>query len=216
MFQLNEVQVGNILFINKLHIPDKRITCIMGESGGGKSTLIKLLNNFIPYDHGKITYNGEDLQLIDPILLRRNVVMVSQVPVMFEGTVQDNLLIGLTFSEKSTPKVEKLQKILSIVCLPKELDVDAEELSGGEKQRLSLARALLMEPEVYIFDEPTSALDEELEDKVMGNIIEEIKRREKTLIMVTHSKKLAATFGEVIVHLKGGKITKVREVTTNG
>ncbi|MCR6097756.1 ATP-binding cassette domain-containing protein [Salipaludibacillus agaradhaerens] len=210
MFKLSDVKFKDVIYIKELHIPPKTTTCIIGESGSGKSTLIKLLNHLISCDQGEVTFQGKPIVNIDPIKLRRQVIMVPQVPVTFEGTIQDNLLIGLAFAEKPQVDQEKLKEVLRIVHLSKPLDTNADQLSGGEKQRLSLARALLLDPEVFIFDEPTSALDEQTEDKVIEGVIREIKNNHKTLIMVTHSQKIANTYGEFIAVMKAGNIIEVK------
>ncbi len=211
VFTLKEVQYKDIINIEKLHIPGRKITCIVGQSGSGKSTLLRLLNHLISYDHGTIIYKNVSLQQIDPIQLRREVIMASQVPTIFAGTVKDNLLIGLKFSEKPFVDDPKLKAVLELVCLNKSLTDNAEQLSGGEKQRLALARVLLLNPEVYLLDEPTSALDSETETKVMGNFIREVQNKQKTLIIVTHSNKLAETCADTIIELKNGRIIDVKE-----
>lgn len=206
MFTLKDVRYGDILFIEELQIPSEKITCIVGESGSGKSTLFRLLNNLASADEGEITYNNKPIEDYDPVSLRREVVMVPQVPTIFDGTVKDNLVIGLTFSEQAHPDDEVLKNTLEAVHLRKSLEEEADDLSGGEKQRLGLARALLMYPEVFLLDEPTSALDEETEEMVIRNVIETIRKRKKTAVIVTHSKKVAETYGEYIVEVKAGRI----------
>ena len=96
-------------------------------------------------------------------------------------------------------------KALETVQLQKSLDEGAENLSGGEKQRLALARLLLLNPEVYLLDEPTSALDEEAELTVMSRFLEEVKREKGTVIMITHSKQLADICAEKRIVLKKAK-----------
>ncbi|MDG5788037.1 ABC transporter ATP-binding protein [Evansella sp. AB-P1] len=216
MFTLKEVTYNEILHIKELHIPGEKITCIVGESGSGKSTAVKLLNNLISSDAGSIEYKNKPIHTFDTIDLRREVVMVPQTPIIFDGTVKENLLIGLQFSEKPFVEDEKLHAVLETVHLKKSLEESADQLSGGEKQRLSLGRVLIMEPEVYIFDEPTSALDEATEDRVMGNIIKEIKGNQKTAIIITHSKKVAQTYGDLIVEIKNGQIVETKEISNHG
>ena len=212
LFKLKDVHYEEILYIEELDIPDKKVTCIVGESGSGKSTLIKLLNNLISHDSGEILYKDQSLTSFDPVQLRRKVVMVPQSPAIFEGTIKDNLLIGLEFSEKPPADDENLKNVLKLVHLQKTLEEDADLLSGGEKQRLALAIAFLLDPEVYILDEPTSGLDEETEDMVIGNVVREIKLKQKTLIMVTHSKKIAKMFGENVIELKDGILANTKEI----
>lgn len=211
MFTFTDVSYKNILEIPKLKIPSGKITCIVGESGGGKTTLIKLLNHLLSCDTGEIWYKEKNIKDLDPIKLRRKVVMLPQNPVIFPGNIQDNLLIGLHFSDKPPAAPEKLLQVLKAVKLKKDLAAETSKLSGGEKQRLALARILLMEPEVLILDEPSSALDENTESFIMDKVVNFIRTKKKTLIMVTHSLKLARTYGDIIVTIDKGKVLKVEE-----
>jgi len=208
MFYLKDIKYKNVLDIAELAIPPKVVTCIVGQSGSGKTTLLRLLNNLISPDKGEIFYNNNPLNTIDSTNLRREVVMLSQSPGIFQGSIKDNLLIGLTFSEKPPVEDLKLTNMLNMLKLNKDLDEDAEKLSGGEKQRLALGRILLMEPAVLLLDEPSSALDEDTENIIIESIITYVKSSNKTLIMITHSSKVAETYGDNIVKIHSGSILK--------
>ncbi|MFI8577254.1 ATP-binding cassette domain-containing protein [Rossellomorea aquimaris] len=199
LFQIENVIFKNIVSIDHMEISSNRTTCLIGESGAGKSTLLKLLNKMNIPDEGTIYYNETPLQEMDSVKLRREVVMISQIPLLFGDTVEENLQKGLTFSEKPLASRDELMRTLEIVKLDKPLDGIAERLSGGERQRLSLARVLLMKPSVYLLDEPTSALDEETEIEVMRSFIETAKGHGATIIMVTHSTNVAEQYGEEII-----------------
>lgn len=208
MFQIRDLKYKHILDIKELEIPGQRITCIVGQSGSGKTTLLRMLNKLISSDSGKILYNDENLKDIDSIGLRRKIVMLPQTPVIFNGTVRDNLQIGLKFSEKPEAADGELLEILEKVHLKKALDDNADKLSGGEKQRLALGRVMLLKPEVLLLDEPSSALDEETEQLIIESVVEFSKRNNRTLIMVTHSKKVADTFADNIIEIKEGKVVE--------
>lgn len=213
MFYLKEVKYKDILNIDELSIPRDKLTCIVGESGSGKTTLLKLLNNLITADSGEIYYNNALLMELDPIDLRRKVVMLSQTPVIFPGTIKDNLLVGLKLSEKTfTPTDEKLDNILRILSLAKKLNEDTKNLSGGEKQRLALGRILLMMPETILLDEPSSALDEDTEQDIIKKLLNYAKQNQITLIMITHSKKIAQTYSDLTIEMQNGKIISKLEV----
>jgi putative ABC transport system ATP-binding protein len=202
IFLLRNVMYKSILHIDHIEIPANKVTCIVGESGAGKSTLLKLLNIMLTADSGSIYYQDKNLDNVDPVHHRRRVVMLAQQPTIFEGTIRENLNIGLVFSEKKEKEDHELIKAMTIVYLNKDLDEDAGTLSGGEKQRLALARVYLMEPEVYLLDEPTAALDEETEEVVMGNFIKKVKEKGQSLIMITHSQKITTKYGENLITLK--------------
>jgi len=211
MFRLNNVQFKNILDINKLNIPNNKVTCIVGESGSGKSTLLRLLNKLMSCDSGEISFNDRPLYSINSVELRRTIVMLPQQPVIFPGTVRDNLLIGLKFAEKPAVDEEKLYQILRMIHLDKELNEDSDKLSGGEKQRLALGRVILLDPEVFLLDEPSSALDEETERIIVEDLVAYTKETNKTLIMVTHSKKIAENYSENIIEMNRGKVVNYME-----
>lgn len=207
MFNFENVKYKDVLDIKDLHIEKNKITCIVGESGSGKTTLLKLFNKLISPDKGKIKYMDKNLRDFDSVKLRREVVMLPQSPAIYEGSVKDNLLIGLKFSEKDeVAQEDSLKKILKEVSLNKNLQDNAEKMSGGEQQRLALGRIILLDPNVYLLDEPSSALDEETEYLVIEKMVDHVRKNKKTLIMVTHTKRIAEEFADNIVEVKKGKI----------
>ncbi|HLR59634.1 MAG TPA: ABC transporter ATP-binding protein [Pseudogracilibacillus sp.] len=206
MFVLRDVKFLDVLSIKYLEIEEGKVTSIIGESGAGKSTLAKLLNKMITPDSGTVLYQDKDLATYDPIKLRREVVMLSQTPLMFEGTIEENLQIGLQFSEKEPATIEEMKTKLSDMELNKDLKTPINKLSGGEKQRIALARIALMKPNVYILDEPTSALDDLTEDDVIQTFIEHAKSSNQTVIIITHSEILAKTYSDRIITVKRGEI----------
>lgn len=202
MFILKSVIYKDILDIDYLKIEKNKITSITGESGSGKTTLLRLLNKMISPDGGSILFNGEDIESINSVELRRKVAMLSQSPVIFEGNVRDNLLMGLKFSEKNLASDETLIDILKSIHLKKSLDENPSNFSGGEKQRLALARIIVMNPDVFLLDEPSSALDDDTAKDVISSLCSYVKANNKTLIMISHSKALSREFSDEIVELK--------------
>lgn len=211
MFNLEDVSYKNILKVNRLEIPKNKTTCIVGESGSGKTTLLKLLNRMISPEGGRLTFKGTDLKDLNPIELRRDVVMLPQTPIIYEGSIRDNLIKGIVFSEKDLPSEEKLKSVMSFLNLNKDIHEDCGNLSGGEKQRIAIGRVILMEPEVFLLDEPSSALDQDSEAKVIEYIKSYCRDHEKTLIMVTHSKAVANTFADNVIHIKNGRVVEEGE-----
>ncbi|HOV70716.1 MAG TPA: ATP-binding cassette domain-containing protein [Dysgonamonadaceae bacterium] len=211
VFTLKEVKFNDILYIKELTIAEKKTTAMVGKSGSGKTTLLKLLNKLISPDSGTIYYRDTPLETIDSVALRREVVMMPQTPVIFEGNIRENLLIGLKFSEKKLPPDGRLMSVLQAVGLDKKLDEPAHLLSGGEKQRLALARLMLMVPRVWLLDEPSSALDKETEDEVMKKIMDFGKRNGSTIIFVTHSTPMAEKYAEEIIEIENGEIVSIKQ-----
>jgi len=211
VFTLKEVKFNDILYIKELTIAEKKTTAMVGKSGSGKTTLLKLLNKLISPDSGTIYYRDTPLETIDSVALRREVVMMPQTPVIFEGNIRENLLIGLKFSEKKLPPDGRLMSVLQAVGLDKKLDEPAHLLSGGEKQRLALARLMLMVPRVWLLDEPSSALDKETEDEVMKKIMDFGKRNGSTIIFVTHSTPMAEKYAEEMIEIENGEIVSIKQ-----
>lgn len=201
IFTIKNLTYEDFLYIPELDVPESKVTCIVGESGKGKTTLLKLLNNMLSSSKGEVFFKGQNIKEMNPVELRRKAVMLPQTPVIFPGTVKENFEIALYFSEKEKKSESELIFYLNLVVLNKNLTNNAEEMSGGEKQRLALGRVLLLEPEALLLDEPTSSLDEESERKVMGAVINHAKKNKTTIIMVTHSKEIANLYGENIIKL---------------
>lgn len=209
MFHFDQVKYKDIIDLPDMTI-DRGITILVGASGSGKTTVLKMLNKMISPTQGRIFYHGIDIKQIDSVAHRRKVLMLSQNPAIFEGNLRDNLLIGLKFQEKDLPGDEKLYEILEQVQLKKELDNQAANLSGGEKQRLALGRVLLLDPEVYLFDEPSSALDDNTEDIIIQMLTEHAKKLNKSIVMVTHSKAVADKYADEVIEISEGKVLRRR------
>lgn len=159
LFTLQNIglSIGNTQILDdvSMQIPDKGITALVGPSGSGKSSILRLLNRLEIPSSGSILFRGTNVSAVEPTLLRREVGMVFQRPAVFEGTFGDNLRIA-----DSNLNNQGVSEALRTVGLDAELvDRDASNLSGGEAQRLCLARALLVSPKALLLDEPTAALD---------------------------------------------------------
>ncbi|OWZ84993.1 ABC transporter ATP-binding protein [Natranaerobius trueperi] len=202
MYDLKNVGYQNIIYIEDLEIKKGLITSIVGESGSGKTTLLRLLNQLISHDTGDIYFEGENIETMDTIALRRKAIMLPQNPIIISQTIRDNLNLGLELSEKPKKEDSELIEALKFFNLDKDLDSDATKLSGGEKQRLSFARILLMDPEVFLLDEPSSALNEELEDVVLSRFFNYSKKNNKAVVMVTHSRTIAFKYSDEIISVE--------------
>ena len=201
MFKLKGVKFKDVLDIKESNIYKGEVTAIIGKSGSGKTTVLRLLNKMTSLDEGIILFKDRDIKDMDSIELRRKVQMLSQFPIIFKGTVRDNLNIGLKFMDEKPKSDDELKEILKKVHLDKNLDEDSKNLSGGEKQRLCIGRILLSNPEVFLFDEPSSSLDEDTEKIIISSLVNHIKSQGKTLIFVTHSLEMAYEYADRILEI---------------
>jgi putative ABC transport system ATP-binding protein len=128
--------------------------------------------------------------------------MLSQAPVMFDGTIKENLIAALKIQGRPIPSDENLQETLEQLMLSKDLEMDTFKLSGGEKQRIALGRIILAKPEVFLLDEPSSALDTETEEFIIEMITNHARENNKTLIMVTHSIDIADRYSDEIIKME--------------
>jgi UDP-glucose/iron transport system ATP-binding protein len=183
-----------------------RALTLMGPSGSGKSSLLRCLNRLVEPTSGTVRFDGRDIQSIEPRHLRRQVALVMQTPVLFEGTVRDNLRVrpaGASgdFSEG------RLGVALAEVGLELDLlDRDAAMLSGGEKQRVTIARALLRDPQALLLDEPTSALDPPNALLVVETISRLCLARSLSIVAVTHQPDLVRRLGGGLLYLVRGRV----------
>lgn len=181
---------------------------IQGESGSGKTTLLRLINRLEEATSGDILIYGKPIKNIPPLKLRREVVMVFQEPRLFQGTV----LYNLTVAPKYHGIGVDVKRLLKEVGLEGYEDRDAASLSGGEKQRLALARALALKPKAILMDEPTSALDEASREGIEEVIIKLKEVRGATIVLVTHDPNQAKRLGERGIVLDKGRVVYDGEI----
>ncbi len=187
------------------------VFAVVGPSGSGKSTLLRLLNRLEDFSEGSIFLDGQNIKGIDVISLRRKVGLVFQVPILFDDTVEKNILFGLK-AKRDTSLEGVAEKYLNLVSLDRSfLARNSNELSVGQKQRISIARALTSEPEVLLMDEPTSALDPTATSNIENLIIDLKSQMGLTIVFVTHDVEQAKRVGERgMVLVNGEKIEEGR------
>ncbi|TDT60952.1 ABC transporter ATP-binding protein [Fonticella tunisiensis] len=192
-----------------LTVNESDFIIVTGPSGSGKSTLLKLLNNLISPTKGRIVYRGKSMEEYNPVELRQNISLCFQTPYLFGRTVFENMVFPFNIRRKNIDK-SMIHSLLKNLDLKEEiLHKDIKNLSGGEKQRVSLARTLLFKPDILLLDEITSALDEENTLKV-ENIITKLNNEGVTIIWVTHNKEQAERLGTRRIHIAGGTVSEVK------
>jgi len=183
-------------------IPASGITVISGPSGAGKTTLLRLCNRLEVPDAGTVGYRGRPLDEVDPLALRRRVGMVFQRPTPFPGNVADNLAVA----HPDAGTEEMTIALIRVALDPGLLGQEARTLSGGELQRMCLARTLVTRPESLLLDEPTSALDEQPK-RVFEDTARELAAQGITIIWVTHDGAQADRVADRIYQLRDGHLT---------
>ena len=220
--QLPSVE-GNILFnnvsfkfigdskttLNKINcqIDKNSFVGIVGKSGSGKSTFCKLISRLYVPNEGSVLIDKYDVQKVEISSIRRQLGIVSQDPLLFAGTIRDNITFGdESFSDEEIVEVSKICCAHDFIMeLPLGYNTKISEkgssLSGGQRQRIALVRALLKKPKIIILDEATSALDKETEQLFVKNLLN--KFRNSTIIMITHRLSNVINADKILVFEKG-------------
>jgi putative ABC transport system ATP-binding protein len=177
-------------------------TALLGPSGSGKSSLLRLLNRLSDPDSGTIEFEGDDVRALDVLDLRRRAVLVPQLPAPLPGTVADNVGYGPSLCDRGAD-VESCLTRAGLDATYAERD--AADLSVGEQQRVMLARALALDPEVLLLDEPTSALDEAARDGVERTLAD-LARGGVAMVLVTHDRAQAERIASEVIELREGRV----------
>lgn len=197
----------------QMHAQKGEIIGIVGESGCGKSTFLKLLLRFWKKDSGMIAYNGMDVDDITTSNLLDNVTMVSQSTYLFDESIEDNLKVAKPNATQE--ELEKACKMASvhdfIMTLPDgyqtQVGAMGDRLSAGQKQRIGLARAFLKGSELILLDEPTSNVDSINEGMILKSLAEQ--KRKKSIILVSHRESTMA-IADRIYHVEDGRMREVK------
>jgi putative ABC transport system ATP-binding protein len=206
LFELHDVSLSRagrpVLRAASAKIP-VGATAIVGPSGSGKSSLLRLLNRLADPDGGSISYRGRPLEGYDPLKLRREVSLVAQLPALLEGTVESNLRLAARLAGRELD-VERCLRHAGLD--PGYASRDVARLSVGEQQRAMLARALAQEPRVLLLDEPTSALDRQARDAVEATLALLRRELDISLVLVSHDPEQARRLGDRALLLEGGRL----------
>jgi putative ABC transport system ATP-binding protein len=181
------------------------VLAVVGPSGAGKSSFLRLLNRLDEPTGGEVLIQGVDYRSMSPRMLRRRVGMVMQSAFLFPGTVADNLAFGPRQCGRTLDAVA-IAALLDQVGLPGFENTDVGVLSGGEAQRVSLARTLANDPEILALDEPTSALDAHSALSIEALLLRIIRERNMTCIIITHNQQQAARFADQTMRLEHGRL----------
>jgi putative ABC transport system ATP-binding protein len=207
--QLSRAIAGKLL-VNKItvQVQHGELLAVLGPSGAGKSSFLRLLNRLDEPTGGTVFVNGRDYHQMAAQELRRRVGMVMQRPYLFPGTVAGNIAFG-PLQHDAIFSDGQIAALLKRVGLPDYQSRDVSSLSGGEAQRVSLARALANSPEALLMDEPTSALDEVSARAIEELVLSIIRERQMTCVIVTHDTLQAARIADRAMYLEAGNMVAV-------
>ena len=185
------------LRVGSLDIQRGETLAVVGPNGAGKSTLLLALAHLLKPASGEVKYDGRHLHEWNDLEYRRKIAFVFQDPLLMDLSVEDNVALGLKFrgvdKTETRLRAEKWMKAMGVELLRKR---KARQLSGGEAQRVSLARAFILEPELLLMDEPFSAVDPQTRGQLMKDLSELLAHEHRTTIFVTHNLKEAAQMGD--------------------
>lgn len=204
---------GNLLVLDNISMDIEKgdCVCIVGPSGGGKSTLLRCINQLETVTSGNIYIDDQDItdKNININEIRKKIGMVFQHFNLFPHlTIRENLTLApmklLKMSKKDAD--EKAKTLLDRVGLYDKAETYPAMLSGGQKQRVAIVRSLMMDPEVMLFDEPTSALDPEMVGEVL-DVMKNLAKSKMTMVVVTHEMGFAREVAKRVVFLDSGKLS---------
>ncbi|PQJ34831.1 choline transporter [Salinibacter sp. 10B] len=184
---------------------------VFGPSGAGKSSLLRLLNRLDEPTAGTVLLDGTDYRTLPPRTVRQRVGLVPQQPALAEGTVADNVTWGPRLRDASVDS-DRMDELLDRLGLAGYQDRDTESLSGGEAQRVAIARTLFNDPDVVLLDEPASSLDATAAERVESLLADVMEAYALTAVLVTHDKARAHRLGRRGVRLENGRVVRTGEI----
>jgi putative ABC transport system ATP-binding protein len=191
-------------------VPKRGVTAVFGPSGSGKSTMLRLCNRLEVPTSGRVLFQDDDVAGLDPLRLRRRVGMCFQRPTPFPGTVADNLRVADPQASES-----QMRDVLARMALTGSwLDRDATELSGGEAQRMCLARTLITRPEVLLLDEPTASVDAAAA-RAIEQAVRELADDGISALWVSHDPGQVQRIADRVLRIEHGRSLGVGPVATD-
>ena len=199
-----------VLKINSLAIEEGEVLAVIGPNGAGKSTLLLSLARLIYPDRGQIFFRSQSLDELDELSYRRKIALVLQEPLLMDRSVFDNVIAGLRFRGMPRGDVQtRVDEWLERLGISHLKERPARQLSGGEAQRTSLARALVLRPDILFLDEPFSALDAAAREHLIEDLHNLLEETHQTTVFVTHDRDEAMTLGDRVAVLLDGNLRQV-------
>ncbi len=200
----------SVLEVPALDIRRGEVLALVGPNGAGKTTLMLVLARLLKPESGRIAYDQRALSEWNVLEYRRKISFVFQVPLLLDMTVAENVALGLKFRGVRKDQIRwRVNHWLERLGIDSLAQRRAGELSGGEAQRVSLARAFVLDPELLLLDEPFSALDPPARAKLLEDLTELLAADHRTVMIVTHNLKDAAKLGDRVAVIVGGRLRQV-------
>ncbi|HWQ74434.1 MAG TPA: ABC transporter ATP-binding protein [Syntrophomonas sp.] len=196
-----------------LEINKGELLVFIGPSGCGKTTTMKMINRLITHSEGRITINGEDIDNLDPVLLRRNIgYVIQQIGLFPHYTIEENIALIPKLKQWKEPEIkDRVQQLMDVVGLNPDVFAQRypKELSGGQQQRVGVARALAANPDIILMDEPFGALDPITREQLQDELLRIQSEMHKTIVFVTHDMDEALKLGDRIAIMREGELLQL-------
>ncbi len=195
-----------VLSLPALQLARGETLALMGPNGAGKTSLLLALAGLLPLEAGEIYFDGQRLTRRNALALRRRLALVLQAPLLVDASVYDNVALGLRYRRLPRREVQRrASHWLDKLGVAHLANRRAHQLSGGEAQRVSLARAFALEPELLLLDEPFSALDEPTRQRLMADVRNLLRENDLSAILVTHREEEARLLAHRSLRLEAGR-----------
>ncbi|MDF2951624.1 MAG: transporter related [Anaerocolumna sp.] len=201
------IETKNLSYQDRIHYQDiqilmDKVNFIVGNSGTGKSTLLRLFNGTLSPSSGNLLYFGQDIEELNTIDLRKDIMLISQTVFLFDASIRENFKLFYEYRGMELLTDAKMQEFLNMCNIFFPLEKDCTSMSGGERQRVYIAIFLSFMPKVIMLDEPTSALDKENSKIVISNITSFCQNHKITVIIVSHDSYITETFAENLITIE--------------
>jgi tungstate transport system ATP-binding protein len=199
-----------VLEVASLDVRAGEVLALVGPNGAGKTTLLLTLARLLVPQEGEIVFQGRPFSDWKTVDYRRRMALVFQVPLLLDMSVSDNVALGLRFRGVSKQEIaRRVEAWLDQLGIGKLARRRAGELSGGEAQRVSLARAFVLEPELLLLDEPFPSLDPPTRQQLLEDLAGLLRQARCTTLLVTHNLNEAASLGDRVAIVVGGRLRQV-------
>jgi tungstate transport system ATP-binding protein len=196
-----------VLEINSLSVETAEVLAVVGPNGAGKSTLFLALARLLKPDRGQISFKGRDMESFHDLEYRRQLALVLQEPLLMDMSVYENAALGLKYRRKPKAEIEdRVTHWLERLGIAQLSDRPARKLSGGEAQRVSLARAFVLQPDLLLLDEPFTALDAPTRLRLLEDLKAVLNETKMTTIFITHDLQEALKLATRMAVILDGRI----------